>query len=123
MPRIFLFPMRASISSWAPRRASFSQDMRIRQRSVPRADTWRHDRHRRQCRARRRHRSGAHGRRIAPFASLFNAFKKLSDPSHVRCLGLLEWHTLLANAGFTVTHAESLDKEIEFGTWVRRMRL
>ena len=55
-------------------------------------------------------------------ASLFNAFRKLSDPSHVRCLGLLEWHTLLANAGFTVTHAESLDKEIEFGTWVRRMR-
>ena len=28
-------------------------------------------------------------------AALFNAFKKLSDPSHVRCLGLLEWKTLL----------------------------
>jgi ubiquinone/menaquinone biosynthesis C-methylase UbiE len=55
-------------------------------------------------------------------ASLFNAFKKLSDPSHVRCLGLLEWRTLLTNAGFSVTHAECLDKEIEFGTWVQRMR-
>jgi ubiquinone/menaquinone biosynthesis C-methylase UbiE len=55
-------------------------------------------------------------------AALFNAFKKLSDPSHVRCLGLLEWQTLLADAGFTVTHAECLDKEIEFGTWVQRMR-
>ncbi|HSB59849.1 MAG TPA: methyltransferase domain-containing protein [Methyloceanibacter sp.] len=55
-------------------------------------------------------------------ASLFNAFKKLSDPSHVRCLGLLEWQTLLADAGFTVTHEECLDKEIEFGTWVQRMR-
>ena len=55
-------------------------------------------------------------------AILFNAFKKLSDPSHVRCLGLLEWKTLLGNAGFTVTHEECLDKEIEFGTWVQRMR-
>ena len=40
----------------------------------------------------------------------------------MRCLGLIEWQTLLADAGFTVTHAECLDKEIEFGTWVRRMR-
>jgi ubiquinone/menaquinone biosynthesis C-methylase UbiE len=55
-------------------------------------------------------------------ASLFNAFKKLSDPSHVRCLGLLEWKALLGNAGFAVTHEECLDKEIEFGTWVQRMR-
>ena len=55
-------------------------------------------------------------------AALFNAFKKLSDPSHVRCLGLLEWQTLLGDAGFAITHAECLDKEIEFGTWVQRMR-
>jgi ubiquinone/menaquinone biosynthesis C-methylase UbiE len=55
-------------------------------------------------------------------ANLFNAFKKLSDPSHVRCLGIIAWKTLLADAGFTVTHAECLDKEIEFGTWVQRMR-
>jgi ubiquinone/menaquinone biosynthesis C-methylase UbiE len=55
-------------------------------------------------------------------AVLFNALKKLSDPSHVRCLGLIEWQTLLADAGFIVTHAECLDKGIEFGTWVQRMR-
>jgi ubiquinone/menaquinone biosynthesis C-methylase UbiE len=55
-------------------------------------------------------------------AARFNAFKKLADPSHVRCLGLLEWKTLLGHAGFTVTHEECLDKEIEFRTWVRRMR-
>jgi hypothetical protein len=40
----------------------------------------------------------------------------------VRCLGLLEWQTLLGRAGFAITHAECLDKEIEFGTWVQRMR-
>jgi ubiquinone/menaquinone biosynthesis C-methylase UbiE len=55
-------------------------------------------------------------------ASLFNAFKKLSDPSHVRCLGLVEWKTLLGRAGFAVKHEECLDKEIEFETWVQRMR-
>lgn len=55
-------------------------------------------------------------------AALFNAFKKLSDPSHVRCLGLLEWRKLLGDAGFTVMHVECLDKEIEFGTWAQRMR-
>jgi ubiquinone/menaquinone biosynthesis C-methylase UbiE len=55
-------------------------------------------------------------------AALFNAFKKLSDPSHFRCLGLLEWRRLLDDAGFTVTHEEWLDKEIAFETWVRRMR-
>jgi hypothetical protein len=48
--------------------------------------------------------------------------KKLSDPSHVRCLGLVEWKTLVSGAGFTVTHDECLDKEIEFDAWVRRMR-
>ena len=56
------------------------------------------------------------------WAGLFNDFKKLSDPSHVRCLGLVEWKTLLSGAGFTVTHDECLDKEIEFEAWVRRMR-
>lgn len=65
---------------------------------------------------------GCTGDELRHCAVLFNAFKKLSDPSHVRCLGFLEWQTLLADAGFTVTHEECLDKEIEFGTWVQRMR-
>jgi SAM-dependent methyltransferase len=59
---------------------------------------------------------------LREWAGLFNDFKKLSDPSHVRCLGLVEWKTLLSGAGFTVTHDECLDKEIEFEAWVRRMR-
>ena len=65
---------------------------------------------------------GCTGDELRHCAVLFNAFKKLSDPSHVRCLGLVEWQTLLGRAGFTVTHTECLDKEIEFGTWVQRMR-
>jgi len=47
---------------------------------------------------------------------------ELTEPSHVRCLGLVEWKTLVSSAGFTVTHDECLDKEIEFEAWVRRMR-
>ena len=59
---------------------------------------------------------------IAPLRHLFNAFKKLSDPSHVRCLGLLEWKPVLSDAGFDITHEECLDKEMAFGPWVERMR-
>ena len=52
----------------------------------------------------------------------FEAFKKLSDPSHRRCLGLVEWEQVLASAGFDIAHKEHLDKEMEFGPWVERMR-
>ena len=52
----------------------------------------------------------------------FEAFKKLSDPSHRRCLGLIEWRQVLASAGFDVAHREHLDKEMEFAPWVERMR-
>jgi SAM-dependent methyltransferase len=56
------------------------------------------------------------------WSTLVDAFKRLSDPSHRRCLGLMEWRTLLSDAGFTVTHDECLDKDIEFAAWVQRMR-
>lgn len=52
----------------------------------------------------------------------FEFFKKLADPSHKSCLGLLGWRALLEGAGFSVTHAEMLDKELVFGPWVKRMR-
>jgi len=52
----------------------------------------------------------------------FEAFKKLSDPSHRRCLGLIEWEQVLSAAGFDIAHREHLDKEMAFGAWVERMR-
>jgi ubiquinone/menaquinone biosynthesis C-methylase UbiE len=55
-------------------------------------------------------------------ASAYNAFEKLRDPSHGRCLGLNEWSELLTRAGFAVTHTEQLDQDIEFAPWVERMR-
>ena len=42
----------------------------------------------------------------------FEAFKKLSDPSHRRCLGLIEWEQVLGGAGFDIAHKEHLDKEM-----------
>lgn len=55
-------------------------------------------------------------------AAAFNAFKKLADPSHVRCLGLQEWKRVLTDAGFEVVHSECIDKDMAFDPWVKRMR-
>jgi len=66
--------------------------------------------------------SGRQAEELRAWAARFDAFKKLSDPSHVRCLGLVEWKALLGEAGFTVAHEECLDKETDFKTWVQRMR-
>jgi ubiquinone/menaquinone biosynthesis C-methylase UbiE len=59
---------------------------------------------------------------VPAVASAYNAFEKLRDPSHGRCLGLGEWSELLIRSGFAVTHTEQLDQDIEFAPWVERMR-
>ena len=55
-------------------------------------------------------------------AQLYNEYEKLRDPSHGRCLGLAEWTALLGDAGFAVTHSETIDQTIEFDPWTKRMR-
>jgi len=52
----------------------------------------------------------------------YNAFEKLRDPSHGRCLGLQEWNDLIHNAGLTPVVTEVLDQDIPFDPWVARMR-
>jgi ubiquinone/menaquinone biosynthesis C-methylase UbiE len=52
-----------------------------------------------------------------------NAFEKLRDPSHHRCLPLAEWQDLFTDAGFILWHQETLGKEMEFGPWATRMRV
>ena len=49
-----------------------------------------------------------------------NAFEKLRDPSHVRCLSFEEWGDALAAAGLVVEAAETLDKRLTFETWAAR---
>ena len=63
---------------------------------------------------------------IAPddlrLAAQYNAFEKLRDPSHFRCLALQEWIDLIAAAGLDIISSEVMDQDIPFGPWVARMR-
>ena len=54
---------------------------------------------------------------LAAAADEYNAFEKLRDPSHVRCLTLTEWRALVAAAGLSERHVELLDKPMVFGPW------
>jgi ubiquinone/menaquinone biosynthesis C-methylase UbiE len=49
-----------------------------------------------------------------------NAFEKLRDPSHVRCLSYEEWLDAMAAAGLAVEVQETLDKRLTFETWAAR---
>ncbi|NJN54514.1 MAG: class I SAM-dependent methyltransferase [Anaerolineae bacterium] len=49
-----------------------------------------------------------------------NAFEKLRDLSHGRCLSLAEWQQAIQVAGLVVTHAETLDKQMNFAPWAAR---
>lgn len=54
-------------------------------------------------------------------ATAYNAFEKLRDPSHGRCLTIGEWRHAITAAGFDITHVELLPKEMEFIPWHERM--
>jgi ubiquinone/menaquinone biosynthesis C-methylase UbiE len=54
---------------------------------------------------------------LAAAANDYNAFEKLRDPSHVRCLSLTEWRSLVAQAGLKERQVELLDKPMVFGPW------
>jgi len=58
---------------------------------------------------------------LADAALAYNAFEKLRDPSHGRCLGMAEWSDVLNARGFKVTHKERLPKDMEFQPWAERM--
>jgi len=54
-------------------------------------------------------------------ALVYNAFEKIRDPSHGRCLGMAEWSEVLADTGFAVGAKERVPKEMEFQPWAERM--
>jgi ubiquinone/menaquinone biosynthesis C-methylase UbiE len=54
---------------------------------------------------------------LSAAADDYNAFEKLRDPSHMRCLTLTEWRGLVAAAGLQEPHVELLDKPMVFGPW------
>jgi ubiquinone/menaquinone biosynthesis C-methylase UbiE len=52
-----------------------------------------------------------------------NAFEKLRDPSHGRCLSAGEWRQLFSQAGLTLLHEEVEWKSLDFDDWVARMQV
>jgi ubiquinone/menaquinone biosynthesis C-methylase UbiE len=54
-------------------------------------------------------------------ALAYNAFEKLRDPSHARCLTMVEWSEALVKGGFTLLHKERLAKGMQFTAWAERM--
>jgi hypothetical protein len=55
-------------------------------------------------------------------ADEYNAFEKLRDPSHVRCLTLHEWTSLIASSDLRVRAVELQDKGMVFETWADQMQ-
>jgi ubiquinone/menaquinone biosynthesis C-methylase UbiE len=64
---------------------------------------------------------GFSGAELRDAALSYNAFEKIRDPSHGRCLGMAEWSEVLGATGFAVVHTERLPKDMEFQPWVDRM--
>lgn len=54
-------------------------------------------------------------------AATYNAFEKLRDPSHARCLGMTEWAALMQAAGLRLQHQERIPKDMEFDPWAVRL--
>ncbi len=54
-------------------------------------------------------------------AEAYNAFEKLRDPSHARCLGISEWVALMGKHGLHVFHTERIPKDMEFDPWAVRL--
>ncbi len=52
-----------------------------------------------------------------------NAFEKLRDPSHHRCLSIEAWEQDIYAAGLTLTHKESFWSAMNFHKWAARMNV
>lgn len=55
-----------------------------------------------------------------PSGDFVNAFEKLRDPSHARCLTLGEWVETFQKNGFELVAEEQHEKEIDFNFWAKR---
>lgn len=58
---------------------------------------------------------------LAAAAADYNAFEKLRDPSHGRCLTASEWRELVTAQGFRIQTEELIDKAMDFDAWCRNM--
>lgn len=65
---------------------------------------------------------GASASEIVDADAAYNAFEKLRDPSHGHAPPPETWIGLLENAGFKIVAREQFGKELDFQSWVTRMR-
>ncbi len=68
----------------------------------------------------RRQRQSAAARAAGEYV---NAFEKLRDPSHHRCLAVWEWETAVKQANFAVISTETIPKTMNFHRWAARMNV
>lgn len=66
-------------------------------------------------------RTGKQARLANEAGRYINAFERLRDPSHVRCLSLYDWRQAFTEAGLTIEHEETAWKWLDFGPWAARM--
>lgn len=64
---------------------------------------------------------GKKARRQQQAGAYVNAFEKLRDPSHNRCLAEHEWKTAVKQANFTNITIETAPKTMNFHSWAARM--
>ena len=62
------------------------------------------------------------GEKIAEAIEAYNAFEKLRDPSHGFAPPPETWIELISAAGMRVVAREQFGKELDFASWVARMR-
>lgn len=68
------------------------------------------------------HVPGASENEIKAAIADYNSFEKLRDPSHGFAPPPDVWTDLLKKNGLTIAAHEQIEKEIDFGSWVTRMR-
>lgn len=66
---------------------------------------------------------GKKARLLNDTGDYINAYERLRDPSHIRCLSLDEWQAHFSDCGFHVLQAEVSPKTIDFEEWIGRVRV
>ena len=61
------------------------------------------------------------GNALRAAGAYVNAFEKLRDPGHGRCLSVAEWLQAYSESGFEVIQDETAPKRMLFDPWVRRL--
>ncbi len=69
------------------------------------------------------HRSGKEADLQRKAGRYVNAFEKLRDPSHVKCLSVAEWEEQFYQGGFRLKHQGIIPRDHDFDQWAARMQV